>query len=326
MCSIDTFSQFLKCLYRGFEQPLLLAGDSGGGEGCSKFIDDFSTLSLKLWVQVRAHVGAMILQSLGTRGTIGDNMDFEKWLKRKGLSTGTAVSYAMSMEYYFREYKWTFADACEWKENEMRRVKPATVNIRIHAINRYAEYTKTRWRLKPIKVQQQQFVESQLTMSQYEKLLGCLLEDGEYRWWAAIKILACTGVRISEFLQIKREDLRVGYVDVCGKGTKFRRIWFGSRLRQEVLSTYKEDGFILPYNQGVIRKRLHAFAKRYGIPKAPLHPHEFRAFYARNVYEKCKDLKFLQDLLGHADIKTTVRYLRKTSKGISRRISKIVTW
>ena len=232
----------------------------------------------------------------------------------------------MSMEYYFREYKWTFADACEWKENEMRRVKPATVNIRIHAINRYAEYTKTRWRLKPIKVQQQQFVESQLTMSQYEKLLGCLLEDGEYRWWAAIKILACTGVRISEFLQIKREDLRVGYVDVCGKGTKFRRIWFGSRLRQEVLSTYKEDGFILPYNQGVIRKRLHAFAKRYGIPKAPLHPHEFRAFYARNVYEKCKDLKFLQDLLGHADIKTTVRYLRKTSKGISRRISKIVTW
>lgn len=253
-------------------------------------------------------------------------MDFEKWLKRKGLATGTAMSYAMSMKYYFREYKWTFADACEWKENEMRRVKPATVNIRIHAINRYAEYTKTRWRLKPIKVQQQQFVESQLTMSQYEKLLGCLLEDGEYRWWAAIKILACTGVRISEFLQIKREDLRVGYVDVCGKGTKFRRIWFGSRLRQEVLSTYKEDGFILPYNQGVIRKRLHAFAKRYGIPKAPMHPHEFRAFYARNVYERCKDLKFLQDLLGHADIKTTVRYLRKTSKGISRRISKIVTW
>lgn len=138
--------------------------------------------------------------------------------------------------------------------------------------------------------------------------------------------MACTGVRISEALQIRREDLKVGYVDVCGKGSKYRRIWFPSSLRQSVLSTFKEDGLLLPYSDGVIRKRLHVFAKRYGIPAGPMHPHEFRAFYARNVYERCKDLKFLQDLLGHADIKTTVRYLRKTSKGISRRVSRIVTW
>ena len=252
---------------------------------------------------------------------------YAAWLRRQGRSKSTTESYSNSLKLYFESgYKWTFEDACLWKESEMQRVKPATVNIRIHAINAYCQFTHVRWRLKPVKVQNQQYVEHQLTMTQYEKLLKCLLEDGQLRWWAAIKVLACTGVRISEALQIKREDLKTGYVDVCGKGSKYRRIWFSSSLRQEVLSTFKEDGLLLPYSDGVIRKRLHAFARKYKLPKEPLHPHEFRAFYARQVYDKCKDLKFLQDLLGHSDIKTTVRYLRKTSKGISRRISKIVTW
>ena len=252
---------------------------------------------------------------------------FSAWLRRHGRARSTTEAYCTSVRLYFEQgYRWTFEDACRWKEEEMSRVKPATVNIRVHAINAYAEFTRTRWRLKPVKLQTIQFVEHQLSVAQYERLLQCLLDDGNLRWWAAIKILACTGVRISEFLQIRREDLKVGYVDVCGKGTKYRRVWFGSKLRQDVLAIYKEDGPILPYNTGVIRKRLHAFARKYKLPKEPLHPHEFRAFFARCVYDRCRDLKFLQDLLGHADIKTTVRYLRKTSKGISRRISKIVTW
>lgn len=252
---------------------------------------------------------------------------YAKWLRMKGLSKSTIESYTTSVRLYFDAgYGWSFSEACMWKEEEMQRVKPASVNIRVHALNSFAEFTGSKWKLKPVRIQAQQFVEHQLTMSQYEKLLKCLLDDGNIRWWASIKVLACTGVRISEFLQIKREDLKIGYVDVCGKGDKYRRIWFSSSLRQEVLSIYKEDGYFLPYNTGVIRKKLHSFAKKYGLKKEPMHPHEFRAFYARNIYEKCKDLKFLQDLLGHADIKTTVRYLRKTSKGISRRISKIVTW
>ena len=256
-----------------------------------------------------------------------DQRKFSAWLRRHGRARSTAEAYCTSVRLYFEQgYRWTFEDACRWKEEEISRVKPATVNIRVHAINAYADYSRTRWRLKPVKVQAPQFIESPLTLAVYEKLLRCLFDDGNYRWWAAVKILACTGVRISEFLQIRREDLKVGYVDVCGKGSKFRRIWFPSILRQSVLSTFKEDGLILPYNTGVIRKRLHAFAKKYKLPKEPLHPHAFRGLYARQVYERCKDIRFLQDLLGHADVKTTMRYLRKSSRGMSRRISRIVTW
>ena len=241
-------------------------------------------------------------------------MDNEKkyaaWLRRQGRSKSTISSYSNSLRLYFEAgYRWTFEDACLWKESEMQRVKPATVNIRIHALNTYAQFTRVRWRLKPVKVQNQQYVEHQLSMSQYEKLLSCLLADGELRWWAAIKVLACTGVRISEFLQIKREDLKTGYVDVCGKGTKYRRIWFSSSLRQEVLSTYKEEGLLLPYSDGVIRKRLHAFAKKYKLPKEPLHPHEFRAFYARGKFLPSKR-RFCH---GHARLRKIYRRCRQAA-------------
>ena len=252
---------------------------------------------------------------------------FRTWMKRRGLSNSTVSSYVNTLELFERDgFRFTFEDACRYKELQMQQNKPGTVNIRIHALNKYAEYSKARWRLKPVRIQNQQYVEHQLSLTQYNKLLSCLYDDGNLRWWVAIKVLASTGVRISEFLQIRLDDLRRGYADVCGKGTKYRRVWFPSKLRQEVLSEYHEEGYLLPYSDGVIRKRLHAFAKKYKLPKEPLHPHEFRAFFARNVYERCKDIKFLQDLLGHASIQTTMRYLRKTSKGISRRISQIVKW
>ena len=178
-----------------------------------------------------------------------DESRFASWLKKSGKAASTVQGYVSAMRLYIeRGYKWTYEDACRWKEDEQKRVKPASVNLRIHAINQYAQWTRTRWRLKPVKVQTSRFVEHQLSMAQYNKLLQCLLDDGELRWWAAIKVLAGTGVRISEALQIRREDLKVGYVDVCGKGSKYRRVWFSSKLRQDVLSTFKDEGFILPFS------------------------------------------------------------------------------
>ena len=135
-----------------------------------------------------------------------ENQNFKKWLKRKGLSESTVSSYINTLRLYEQEgFSFSFDNACRWKELQMQNHKPGTVNIRIHAINKYAEYTKTRWRLKPVKVQNQQYVENQLTMTQYNKLLSCLYEDGNLRWWVSIKVLASTGVRISEFLQIRLE-------------------------------------------------------------------------------------------------------------------------
>ncbi len=256
-----------------------------------------------------------------------DIKSFQAFLKRQNLSKSTIGTYSNLVSYFYEQgYTFNFENCCKWKEEQQRVCKPGTVNVKIHAMNRYCEFMRVRFRLKPVKMQVPQYADNLLTMGMYQRLLNCLWNDGEIKWWVSIKVLACTGVRISEFLQIRLDDIRTGYVDVCGKGNKYRRVWFSASLRSEILSAYKVNGVLLSCSDGVIRKRLHVFAKRYSLPKEPLHPHAFRSLFARSVYEKSKDIKFLQDLLGHADIKTTMRYLRKSSKGISRRVSSIVKW
>ena len=92
---------------------------------------------------------------------------FGAWLKRKGRSKSTIASYVNALDLYFRSgYRWTFQDACLWKERAMHDSKPATVNLRVHAINACADFSRVRWRLKPVKVQVQHFVEHQLTTTQ----------------------------------------------------------------------------------------------------------------------------------------------------------------
>ena len=251
---------------------------------------------------------------------------FRRWMKGKGLSAATIETYIASVRYYHQQgYKMETASLCQWKEEEIRRVSAGTVNLRIHALNKFSEFLHLRFRLKPLKIDVPDYVDDEITVPMYQRLLSLLLEDGDYEWYCIIKLLACSGMRISEAMQVQDRHIRQGYIDIIGKGSKLRRVWFSSSLRKD-LDGKMSEGFIIRHNQRFVRNRLHQLAEKYHLQKRPMHPHAFRAFFARRVYEKTKDLQLLQRLLGHASIKTTMRYLRKSSKGMRRRISQIVTW
>ena len=270
----------------------------------------------------------MFLSTVSIKNMIADEdiKKFRHWMKGKGLSKATIESYGNTIRLYHAQgYKMETASLCLWKEEETRRVSAGTVNLRIHALNKYAEHLHLRFRLKPLKVDIPDYIDDEITMSVYQRLLSRLIEDEDMEWYCIIKLLACTGMRISEAMQVQDRHIRQGYIDIVGKGSKLRRVWFSSTLRRD-LEEKMNSGLIIKRDQRSIRAKLHQLAEKYNLPKRPMHPHAFRAFFARRVYEKTKDLQLLQKLLGHASIKTTMRYLRKSSKGMRRRISQIVTW
>ena len=235
---------------------------------------------------------------------------FEIWLKAAGYSPATISSYTASIRHYLAQgYKMNIEDLCKWKEAETGRVSAGTVSLRIHALNKYAECLGLDIRLKPLKVDVPDYVDDELTPAMYKRLMDGLLEDANHEWYCIIKVLACTGVRISEAIQIEAWHIRQGYIDIIGKGDKVRRVWFPASLRKE-LDPMLQDGRIIQHSQRYIRTQLHRFADKYKIPRKPMHPHAFRGLFAR----------------GHASIKTTMRYLRKSSTGMRRRISLIVNW
>ena len=72
--------------------------------------------------------------------------------------------------------------------------------------------------------------------------------------------------------------------------------------------------------------RLKGFADQFGLDPKVVHPHSFRHRFAKNFLDKCNDISFLADLMGHESIETTRIYLRRTTTEQREVFDKIVTW
>ena len=138
---------------------------------------------------------------------------------------------------------------------------------------------------------------------------------------AILELFYSSGLRLSELvsLNIENLDLAEGFVTVCGKGNKVRRIPLGhyavdalTRWLQISDSQHPSD----PVFTGRQNKRLGARSvqmrlKRHSLAQLgdnSLHPHMLRHSFASHMLESSGDLRSVQELLGHADISTTQIY------------------
>jgi len=64
-----------------------------------------------------------------------------------------------------------------------------------------------------------------------------------------------------------------------------------------------------------VQKAIRRAAKDAGIPK-PVGPHTFRHSFATHLYQSGTDIRKIQEILGHKDLKTTMVYTHITSVGI----------
>ncbi len=166
-----------------------------------------------------------------------------------------------------------------------------------------------------------------LTLPEVEALLAAADErtDAGCRDRAMIQLLYATGLRVSELIKLKVEDvnLRDGFVVTMGKGRKERVVPVG-RLAKEKLEAYLATArpamlkgaivpvlFVTPRRAGFSRmgfwKLLRRYALKAGISK-PLSPHKLRHSFATHLLERGADLRAVQAMLGHADLSTTQIY------------------
>lgn len=142
----------------------------------------------------------------------------------------------------------------------------------------------------------------------------------ELRDLAMIDLLASTGMRVGEMVQLKREDINFNEREcvVFGKGNKERIVYFDARTKihlQNYLDTRKDTNPALfvslksPFkrlNIGGVEERLRELGKKLNIPH--VHPHKFRRTLATMAIDKGMPIEQLQQLLGHQRIDTTLRY------------------
>mgnify|MGYP000692797005 CR=1 FL=1 len=142
---------------------------------------------------------------------------------------------------------------------------------------------------------------------------------------AMLELLYATGMRVSELTGLAPEgvDIQVGFVRVKGKGDKERVIPIGEVARER-LDIYLREGrprllkgrespylFVNRQGRGLSRQGIWKLIKRYALEAGvltPITPHTLRHSFATHLLERGADLRFVQVMLGHADIGTTQIY------------------
>ena len=140
---------------------------------------------------------------------------------------------------------------------------------------------------------------------------------------AILELLYGTGMRLSELVQLDREDvdLAAGTARVSGKGRKERIVIFGpptaGALRAYLHAGGGEGGGGgRPLFTGPSGRRLHprTVQRRVGRQLARLaraggtSPHALRHSFATHLLDHGADIRAIQELLGHANLGTTQVY------------------
>ena len=264
--------------------------------------------------------------------------DFERYLRERNLSENTISSYLFAVRQFHEQHNAiNQKNLRAYKTWLIEKYNPRTVNLRLRAINCYLESIhQEKYRIQFIRIQQKTFLENVISQADYEYFKNCLQRDGDLFWYFVIRFMAATGARVSELVQIKAEHIKLGHLDLYSKGGKQRRVYIPKALQEEALvwleSKHQTSGFIFLNKQGNrittrgIAGQLKTLAKKYGINPAVVYPHSFRHRFAKNFLERCSDIAFLADLMGHESIETTRIYLRKTATEQRTIVDKIIDW
>lgn len=259
-----------------------------------------------------------------------DFEEFKELLNAKPYSQCTRTLYVDGMRDYTRHGFTEINLSDERKYVEMLKTegkKAATVNARIAALNVYNKKAGIA-SMEGVKVVKEPFAVDGMDIEDFHYMLDRLLKDGKYHWYMITKVLAGTGMRIGEAMSVTFGDIRRGACQVYGKGGKQRTVYFSHSL-QENLHLYmkgkKDDEKLIPYSKHYVRTAYRNIKRRYDI-KVKNNPHEYRHFFARQMYEVIQDLALIKGLLGHESINTTSCYIQKTQKRAMTMYAKAQGW
>lgn len=143
---------------------------------------------------------------------------------------------------------------------------------------------------------------------------------------AMLEILYATGIRVTELISLRVEDINLPleYIKCQGRD-KVRIIPLGAKAkaaikiylekgREALIRSADENIFFVncsgkPMSRQGCWKIIKAYAKKAGISES-ITPHILRHSFAAHLIENGADLQSVQEMLGHSDIATTQIYAK----------------
>ena len=253
-------------------------------------------------------------------------------LERKRYSPSTIKTYRAYFSDFMEYHKGRNIDRLKVADinkyilylvNE-KKISVSQQNMRINAIKFYYEKVKGGQRQYYggiTRAKEYKSLPEVLSRNEVARILACL-SNRKHR--CMISLIYSAGLRRSELLNLTPKDIisERMLVRIMGKGRKCRYSLLSEKLLKDLREYFKEyrpQKWLFEgetpgeqYSASALVKILKEAASRAGI-KHRVHVHMLRHSFATHLLEQGTDLRTIQELLGHNDIKTTSIYLHVTS-------------
>jgi integrase len=142
-----------------------------------------------------------------------------------------------------------------------------------------------------------------------------------HREHAILLILINTGLRRSEIIAIKRNDLNweSGVLTVFGKGSKWRQVRLTPMTMEALAQALAFDESLFPHHAVTFHRLIASLGERARI-RGRMHPHRFRKTMATLFLDAGGTVEELMVILGHETVGMSLAYAEagKTQRALAR--------
>ena len=270
-------------------------------------------------------------------------------LERRNYSQTTRRAYLFGVEQFARHFHRSpdqlgLNHVRDYQVHlfRVRKLTPATVTVRLAALRfLFVAVLKRRWTVEDTPYPKQpQKLPTVLSQDEVARLIDAALTPVHR---VVLMTLYATGLRRAELTRLKVADIdteRMVIHVVGGKGRKDRDVMLSPKLLDELRQywralKHKPRTWLFPAGRWhsrterpmtdkVVWHACDVAAKRAGIDK-PVHPHTLRHSFATHLLEAGVDLRTIQLLMGHTDLKATTVYLHLSHRHLQATASPLDT-
>jgi len=213
--------------------------------------------------------------------------------------------------------------------------KTSSINTWIVELNKFLKWLNLNdLTIKKIKQQVKSSTEEVLSISDYKRLLRFSKSMGLIQLHYIMKVLAMTGIRISELKYFTVENLKSNYIIAFNKG-KERNIIVRQDLARELRRYCKDnhikEGYIFRGDKkgkmpsaSTIWRQMKKVSGAARVNKNKVHAHSFRHLFAQVFLDEYNNnITELADILGHNSLETTRLYTRTSNAQKKSKLEKL---
>lgn len=296
---------------------------------------------------------------------------FKQHLKRQRKSINTIDAYVRAVVKYSDLYEKKFENECfvlhegnflsylhylkRQRNKKGLLISAKTVNLSMIGSKTFNEFLVEEGKMSSVlicktmfeKVQNSIASPSKFTKVEVDQFFQSILNNGNdhsndsYREFTLSKLLALTGLRISEALMLQLEDIHLEAKEIRvrnGKGSKSRTVFINTDLHR-ILSNYLRNKrtryrlaevspfiFLSRRSRHLYRKTVNKLFNRYseaaGLIKT-ITPHDLRHYFCSSALENGLAIHEVANLAGHSSITTTSLYTNPSRQSMMNKLENL---